>query len=108
MSGASRSFSLSADRAAEELVRPHRCPALLALDEERRGEPRAARRTEVPDLTLAARACGRDLGLELDEVAEREAAVDAERDPVTERLATLLLDPVSPGPLARFHASERR
>ena len=52
------------------------------------------------------RARGRELGLELDEVPEREAAVDAERDPVAERLAALLLDPVPLRPLARSHATE--
>ena len=92
-----------ADRAAEELVGPYHRAALLALDEECRGEPGTARRTEVPDLATTTGALTRNLGFELDEVPQGEATPNAERHPVAKRLATLLLDPVSSGPLTLLH-----
>jgi hypothetical protein len=84
-----------ADRAAEQLGGAHRCAALLALDEERRRKSCVARRAATADIRVALRTGGRNVGLEVVEVAHGEAAHEAERDPVAERLPALLLNPVA-------------
>ena len=48
--------SATADLRAEELVRPHRLAALLAVDDRERGERRAARRAAAQQLAAALRA----------------------------------------------------
>jgi hypothetical protein len=50
------------------------------------------------EASLALRARSGKLRLEPEEVAKRVAAVDAERNPVAERFAPLLLDPVPSDP----------
>src|SRR4029079_17293236 len=96
-----------ANRTTEKLRRSHGRPALLALDEERRWEPGAAGRAEVAHLAGAVRARRWDLDLELANVARREAAPDAEGDPVAQRLTALLLDPVPFRLPARRHERKR-
>ena len=57
----------------------------------------------MPELARALRAGGGKRLVVLQEVAERVTAGEAERDPVAERPAALLLDPVPLRPLA-LHA----
>ena len=58
------------------------------------GNRAPALRAAVPRLAAALRARRRQLRLELEEVPLDGAAAETERDPVAERLAPLLLDPV--------------
>ena len=64
------------------------------LDRERGREARTAGRTAAAHLASAGGASRRHLGFRLLEVALRVAAGEAERDPVAERLAPLLAEPV--------------
>jgi hypothetical protein len=87
----------SADGRAEKLRVAQGRATFLALDRERRGDRRRARRAPVPKQAAALRTGGRKLRLVVEEIAQRVPAGEAERDPVAERLAPLLLDPVPPG-----------
>src|SRR5262249_19352286 len=86
----------------EELRRPHRRAALVALDRERGRDRRIALGTAVAQLASAVGALRGKVGLVVEEVPLREAAAKAERHPVAERLPSLLLDPVA---LRRSHAT---
>lgn len=86
--------SASTDPRAEELVRPHGLPALLAVDDREGRERRPARGAAAKQLTAALRAGVRDVGLEVLEPPSRCAATETERDPVPEDLPTLLPQPV--------------
>jgi hypothetical protein len=48
----------------------------------------------MPELAAALRARSREIGLVLEEITQRVPAREAERDPVSEGLSALLLDPV--------------
>jgi hypothetical protein len=85
------------DPRTEELTRTELGAARLALDGERRAEASVARRAARPDLPTAGRAGRSQLGLPLLEVPLRISAADADCDPVAERLAPLLLQPVACG-----------
>ena len=69
--------------------------ALLALDGERRRDGRGAARAAMPELASALRTGTRQVVFAVQEVAQRVTTGEAERDPVAERLAALLLDPVA-------------
>ena len=84
----------TADRPAEELVRTELGAALLALDLERRGQPRVARRAARDERRRALRAGRRPLVLVRLEVPRDVPAGGTESDPVAEGPAPLLLDPV--------------
>jgi hypothetical protein len=84
-----------ADPHAELLGRAQRSAARLALDREGRREARSARGTARTDLAAALRARRRQVVLPRLEVALCEPAADADGDPVAERLAALLAQPVS-------------
>src|SRR4051812_26111008 len=86
--------SFAADRNAELLARTELRPAPLALDRERRAEARLARGAARAHLAAALRALRRQLVLPFLEVALREAAVQADGDPVAQRLAALFAEPV--------------
>ena len=92
-----------ADSSAEELPPANLGSTLLALDGEGGRDWGRAGGTTVPELAPTLRAGGRKLALALEEVALRVAACETECDPVTERLPTLLLDPVAFG--LRHHRS---
>src|SRR5215471_9339856 len=81
------------DPRAEELVRPHRFPARLAVHDRKRGERFAACGATSTHLAAALRAGGRHLGLELLEPAPHSAAAETECDPVPEDFPTLLPQP---------------
>jgi hypothetical protein len=49
----------------------------------------------MSELAATLRASGRQAALVMEEIAKGVTAGEAERDPVAERLAALLLDPVS-------------
>src|SRR5206468_13050860 len=83
-----------ADRAAEQLGRPKRRLALLALDRERGRDQRPAHRAAVPQRPGALRTFRRNVPLALLEEPQREPAAQAEPNPVPERLAALFLNPV--------------
>src|SRR5262249_36341061 len=84
-----------ADRAAEEVRRPERRCALLALDGERGRDQGPAGLAAMPELAPALGARRGQVGLELFEEAHGEPALDAERDPIAQGLAPFLLDPVA-------------
>src|SRR5207237_2311151 len=86
--------SATADLPAEELVRPDGLAALLAVDDRKRRERRAAGLAAPHDLAAALRAGFRHVRFELLEPPARSAATETERDPVTEDLPTLLPQPV--------------
>src|ERR671923_620995 len=92
--GAAVTLAGPPDRAAELLRRTHCRTAPLALDGEDGGKARAAFGTARSHLAAASRARRRELGLVLGEVPLRVAAGEAEGDPVAERLATLLAQPI--------------
>ena len=83
-----------ANRRPEELRRPDLLVALLAAHRERRRDRSRARRAAAAERTAALGAVGRQLVLELEEIALHVTADETESDPVAERLAPLLLDPI--------------
>src|SRR5262249_48601767 len=78
----------------ELLARPKRRAAGLALHRERRAEASTAGWAARSHLAAALRTRRRQLVLELLKVALHEATPEAERDPVAERLAPLLSQPI--------------
>jgi pimeloyl-ACP methyl ester carboxylesterase len=86
--------SATTDPRAEELVGPHRLTAHLAVDDGKRGEGRTAGLAAPQELAAALRAGVGQLCLELLEPAARSAATEAECDPVSEDLPTLLPQPI--------------
>ena len=82
---------------AELLGRPKLSPARLAFDGERGAEACPAGWTLGAQIAAALRARGRQLVHELLEVALHEPAAETNGDPVAERLAPFLLDPVPLG-----------
>ncbi len=82
------------DPHAELLRRAELGAAGLALDGKRGAEARVAGRATGADLAVTLRARGRQLVLELVEVALRKATGQAEGHPVAEGLAALLTQPV--------------
>jgi len=91
------SASWPANGRSEELRLAQRGAALLALDRERRRDGCGTARTPMSKQPPALRTGGRKLGFVLEEVAQRVPTGETERDPVSERLSPLLLDPVAPG-----------
>ena len=96
------------DPDSEKLTRPDGGRALLAVDRKRRRYRCATARTAVSKLASALRTAVRQHRLVVQEVPQRVAAVKAERHPVAERLAALLLDPVALRHLGPGYRSERR
>src|SRR5690242_13126423 len=86
--------SRPSDLRAEELVRPHRLPAGLAIDDGDGRERSSAGTAPAEKLATALRAGVRQLGLELLEPPARRAATETECDPIAEDLSTLLPQPV--------------
>ena len=91
-------LALAADLDAEVLRRAQLCAALLALHRERGSEAGTAARALRTKLAAALRTAGRKLPDELLEVPLHEAAAEAERHPVAERLAPFFLQPVPRSP----------
>ena len=85
----------AADPDPVQLGRTQRRTALLAVDGERRGEGRRARRAAMEKLSAARRATVGKLSLELLEPPPCRAAVEAECAPVPEHASPLLAQPVS-------------
>jgi hypothetical protein len=96
--GGTARLASATDLHAELLGRPQLGAALFALDRERGGKARAAAGTLRSQLAAALRALGGQLVHVLLEVTLHEAAAEAERDPIAERLAPLLLQPVPRSP----------
>src|SRR5207247_7468422 len=100
-----RSALSSADRAAEGCGWTELRVADLALDGEGGAEARAALGAAGADLSSALGAFGRQLALRFVEVALREPAGQAERNPISEGLSPLLPQPV--GSLAHGRDARR-
>ena len=84
-----------ADRTPEELRRPERRIAFLALHRKRGRDQSVAAGAAMANLAATLRAGRRQLRLVLDEEPGREPAAETERDPIAERFAPLLLNPVA-------------
>jgi hypothetical protein len=87
----------TADPRSEELVRPRRLAALLAVDNGNRGKRCATRATPPQQLAAALGAGLGHLGLELLEPPARRATTETECNPVAKDFPTLL-----PQPIRRF------
>src|SRR5215510_13219371 len=82
------------DAASEQLRRAQRLAAVLAIDRKRRADRGRTRGAAPKHRPAALGAFLRNLILELLEPSTRGAAVEAERNPVSEHLAALLPQPV--------------
>src|SRR5215467_14195789 len=86
--------SATADPRAEELVRPHRLAAVLAVDDGERREGSAARGAPAQQLPPALRAGLGHIRLEFLEPPPRRPTAEAKCDPVSEDLPTLFPQPI--------------